>query len=103
VHDTGLIHWVAVQPETTYSFSGYVRSEELLTGSGPRFEIVDPYTGQRLLLTDDVLGTNGWMQVRGDFHTGSNTRLIALRIVRVPAEGGIKGQFWVDDVEITQR
>ncbi len=100
--DTGLWQWVAVHPNTTYAFSAFVRSEELLTGSGPRFEIIDPYSGQRLLLTDDLLGTNSWMQIRGDFHAGPDCRLIALRIVRVPAEGLIKGQMWIDDVSITQ-
>ena len=103
VQDTGLLQWVAVRPDSTYSFSAYVRSEELLTSSGPRFEIVEPYTRERLFLADDILGSNSWMRVTGDFHTGSKTKLVALRIVRVPANSVIKGQMWIDDVSVTQR
>ncbi len=103
VQDTGLLQWVAVRPDSTYSFSAYVRSEELLTSSGPRFEIMDSYTQERLFLADDILGTNSWMRVSGDFHTGSKTKLVALRIVRVPADSVIKGQMWIDDVSVTER
>ena len=102
LQEAGLLQWIPVRPNNNYSFSAYVRSEEILTSSGPRFEIIDPYTRERLFLADDILGSNSWMRIRGDFRTGPDTKLVALRIVRVPADSAIKGQMWIDDVSVTE-
>ena len=103
VRDTGMLQWVVVKADRTYSLSAYVRSEELLTSSGPRFEIIDGLTQKRLFLSDDILGSNSWMKIGRDFHTGPQTRLIVLRVVREPADSAIKGQLWIDNVSVTEQ
>jgi hypothetical protein len=36
-----------------------------------------------------------------DFATGPQTRLIAIKVMRVPGNPLIKGTFWLDDVKLT--
>ena len=45
-----------------------------------------------------VLG--GWRQQAVDFATGRETRLIAVRVMRVAGNPLIKGTFWLDDVQL---
>jgi hypothetical protein len=91
-----------VKPNTTYEFSAESRSEDIDTASGPRFAVVDAYTNQSYVLTDDTLGTTPWRPQRARFRTGPDTNLVLLEIVRDPAKPLIRGKFWVDDVTLTE-
>ena len=45
-----------------------------------------------------------WAQMRvllADFATGTQTRLVAIKVMRVPGNPLIKGTFWLDDVKLT--
>jgi hypothetical protein len=71
--------------------------------SDPRIAIQDAYSSESYVLTDDSLGTSGWRQQSVDFKTGSQTNMLAVKIVRVPGNALIKGTFWVDDVSLSKR
>jgi hypothetical protein len=48
----------------------------------------------------DLLSTSGWRELLADFATGPETRLIAIKVMRVPGNPLIKGTFWLDDVKL---
>jgi len=98
--DTGVYQYVPVRPNVTYRLSAFVRSEDIVSASGPRLVIQDSYSNQVLVSTDDLLGTTGWRQQVVDFVTGPEARLITVRIMRVPGNPLIKGTFWLDDVHL---
>ena len=97
-----ILQYVPVKPNTTYEFSAEARSEDIDTASGPRFALVDAYTNQSYVLTDDTLGTTPWRPQHARFRTGPNTDLILLEIVRDPAQPLIRGKFWIDDVTLME-
>ena len=61
----------------------------------------DYYGNKVLASTEDPLSTSGWRELLADFTTGPETRLIAIKVMRVPGNPLIKGTFWLDDVKLT--
>ena len=56
-----LFQYVLVSPGTHYHFQGFLRTDQISTESGMRFEIVDPKDPQHLdLLTKNETGTLPW-------------------------------------------
>ena len=100
--DAGLSQLVPVDPNTTYRFSAYVKSEEIYSASAPRFALDDAASGQSLLLTKDVIGTTPWEQLEGEFRTGPATQAVRLHIVQ-SAGAHIKGNLWVDGITIAAK
>jgi tetratricopeptide (TPR) repeat protein len=100
--EAGISQFVPVKPNTEYEFSAQYRSEELDTASGPRFSIADAYTKDSYVLTDDALGTNPWRQQHAHFHTGPDTKLVLLKIIRQPA-ALIRGELWIDDLKLVEK
>lgn len=103
ISDVGIFEYVPVRPNTDYHFSAYTKSEDIESASGPRVAIVDAYSGETFVLTDDSLGTTGWRMQSADFRTGSETSLLVLTVRRVPGGALITGKFWIDDVSLSQR
>ena len=101
--DAGISQFIPVKPNTEYEFSAEYRAEELDTASGPRFSITDPYSGASYILTDDILGTNPWRPEQAQFHTGPNTKLVLLKIVRQPADPLIRGKLWIDELKLVEK
>jgi tetratricopeptide (TPR) repeat protein len=102
VVDSGLSQFIAVNPNTNYHFSSYVKTEDIFAAHGPQFVISDAYTKSSLLLTEEVLGTISWRQVSGSFRTGPSTNLVLLKIIRAPDAGRITGRLWIDDVVLAR-
>jgi tetratricopeptide (TPR) repeat protein len=98
--DTGIYQYVPVQPRTAYRLTAFVKSEDIVSASGPRLGIQDVYGKQLLVTTDDLLGTSGWRQQTAEFVTGPDTRLVTIRVLRIPGNPLIKGKFWLDDVNL---
>ena len=99
VTDTGLSQFVAVDPNTRYDFSAYVKTDNIFAAQGPQFVISDAYTQKPpLLLTEDLLGTSDWRQVSGSFKTSPSTDLVSLKIIRPAGASPITGRLWVDDI-----
>jgi hypothetical protein len=64
----------------------------VFVASGPRIMVQDYYGKQ---------STSGWRELLADFVAGPQTRLIAIKVMRVPGNPLIKGKFWLDDVKLT--
>jgi len=96
--------YVPVQPNRTYHFRGYLRTAEITTESGIRFQITDPnHNGAVSMLTDDFAGTRPWTAVEADVTTGSETHFLLIRVARLPSrlfENRLSGTAWVADVSL---
>jgi len=100
VSDTGIFEYVPVRPSTVYKLSAFVKSEDIISASGPRLVVQDMYSNKILATTDDMLGTSGWRQQVINLTTEPETRLVILKVSRVPGNPLIKGAFWLDDVSL---
>lgn len=100
----GLFQYVPVRPASRYRFSAYVRTEELSTDSGIRFEILDPrHPAETHILTPNRTGTTPWTQVETDVTTGPDTKLLEIALRRMPSakfDNKLSGTVWVDDVAL---
>ena len=77
---------VLVVPGTHYHFRGYLRTDQISTESGMRFEIFDPKDMKNLdILTPNETGTTPWTLEEADFTAGPKTHLIRIRLTRVPS------------------
>ena len=103
VANAGFFQFVPVHPNTDYRFSAYTKAQDLDSASGPRAVILDAYSGDPYVTTDDSLGTTGWRQQMADFKTGAETSLLIVKVARVPGDSLIKGTFWVDDLRLVER
>jgi tetratricopeptide (TPR) repeat protein len=99
-----LLQYVLVSPDTRYHFEGFLRTEQISTESGVRFEIQDPNDPRHLdALTPNVIGTMPWTPQEIDFTTGTDTHIVALRLARRPSDrldNKLRGTVWIDDVAI---
>jgi hypothetical protein len=100
VEDTGVYEYVPVEANTEYRLSTFVKTQGILTASGPRLAAQDGVTGDTLALTDEIVDSSDWLRCSALFTTGPNTHLLALRIVRKPGNSLIKGSLWLDDTEL---
>ena len=100
----GLFQYVLVSPGTHYRFQGFLRTDQISTESGMRFEIVDPKDPQHLdVVTPNETGTLPWTLEQIDFTTGPRTHLIQIRLARRPSErldNKLRGTVWIDDISI---
>jgi tetratricopeptide (TPR) repeat protein len=98
----GLAQFVLVSPGTHYRFQGFLRTEQISTESGMRFEIEDIKDQQHLdVITQNRTGTQPWTFEQIDFTTGPRTHFIIIRLVRRPSErldNKLRGTVWIDDV-----
>ena len=99
-----LFQYALVSPNARYHFEGYLRTDQISTESGIRFEIVNVDEERALsVLTPNITGTSPWTLEQADFTTGSHAQRILLRVVRMPSErldNKIRGTVWIDDVAI---
>ncbi|MGH9668953.1 MAG: hypothetical protein ACRD3A_02430 [Terriglobales bacterium] len=99
--DGGLIQLVPVEPGLEYELNAYAKAE-LVAPSRPRLAVYDAYSRALYGMTEEVPGSAPWRGQRIQFKAGPNARLVALRIVRSPASGTIRGTLWLDDVRLTR-
>ncbi len=99
----GIEQLIPVEGGKSYEFSAFVRSDELVSASGPRLLLSDAFTGRQYVLSDSLSGTQPWYELRDRFTTDANATFLILRIVRTPAEPLIQGSFWVDDVSLVRQ
>jgi tetratricopeptide (TPR) repeat protein len=103
VEDLGWKECVPLQPNKDYEFSAWIKSEDVVSSSGPRFSIADAYTGATILLTDDILDTHSWQEIHGSFRAPADTQLATIRIIRSPGNTMIRGRVWIDDLRLVPR
>jgi tetratricopeptide (TPR) repeat protein len=98
-----LFQYVPVDPQTTYDFSAYLRTEEITTDSGLLFWIADSRNPAINQGTQQLTGTQPWSRVDLSFKTGPKTRLVTVALRRFPSEkldNKLAGTVWVDDVTL---
>ena len=101
-----LFQELLVTPGTRYRFQGYIRTDQISTESGMRFEIFDPKDKKSLdVLTPNETGTQPWTLEETDFTTGPSTHLIRIQLTRMPSQrldNRLSGTVWVDDVNVVR-
>jgi len=102
-YDAGWKQLIPVEPNAEYDFSVWIKSENIISSSGPRVAIVDAYSGANLLLMDDVLDTHPWQELKGTLRVPASAELIAVKIIRSPADTRIHGRVWIDDLRLVKR
>lgn len=99
-----VLQYVPVRPNAFYRFTGYLRTQDITTDSGPRFQIQDAYDPAKLsLLSENLLGTQSWAPQQLEFKTGRDTRLLLVRFVRPLSQkfdNQIAGTTWIDRVSL---
>ncbi len=101
-YNAGWREYVIVEPGAAYQFSAWVKSDNILSSSGPRFSIADAITGVPLFLSEDVLDTHPWREIRGRFQIPAGTDLAEIRITRAPANSKIHGDVMIDDIRLVR-
>ncbi len=99
--------FVVVRPGRPYHLSGFMRTENITTDSGPCLEVRDAYNPAGLDDYSTALTgtTDSWTPVNIYFKTGPKTDLISVNVARRPSdqfESNISGRVWVDDVRLDQ-
>ncbi len=102
IAESGIMQLVAVEPNTTYEFSGSYKAENMDGAGGMEFSITDAYKNTLFLMSEDLRDADFWKRVSGTFTTGPGTNLIALQIVRVPSGSPIRGKLWIDGLRLVQ-
>ncbi len=100
--DAGWTQFVPIEPNIEYEFSAWIKSESIISASGPRIAITDAYSGTNLLLTDDVLDTHPWQELKATLRVPATTNLVKVGIIRSPADTRIRGRFWIDDLRLVK-
>jgi len=103
IEDAGIRQLIPVEPNTKYEFSAYFKSEGVEGAGGPRFLLEDRFSGANYFASEELKDVDFWKQVTGTFDTGSDTKLLVLRIQRVPAGNAIRGKLWIGGVHLSQR
>jgi len=101
--DAGIFQWVAVQPNTTYSFSAYYRNSEMVGAGGPHFTVQDMYSQQVYYESDELKDAGFWKEANGEFTTGPDCKLVMVHIRRLPSGSPMRGKLWVDDFRLSRK
>jgi hypothetical protein len=102
VEEAGIYQVVAVQPNTKYEFSGYYKNGEMEGAGGLHFALQDLYAGNTYFLSDELKYGSSWRNVSGEFTT-ADTRVLVLRVLRIPAGGAIRGKLWIGDFRLAEK
>jgi tetratricopeptide (TPR) repeat protein len=102
IEDAGIRHYVSVAPNTAYDFSTNYRTKDMEGAGGIRITIQDAYDGASIFSSSDLANTDGWKQAYGAFTTPVNSKLLLVRLQRVPAGDVIKGNLWIDNMRMTK-
>jgi Tfp pilus assembly protein PilF len=95
---------VLVQPDTTYRFSGWIKTRELTSDQGIAFRIraIGQATAN-IVNTKQVLGTNPWLFVEQTWTSGQDTHRAQICMTRDASDKPdtrISGIAWIDDVNL---
>jgi tetratricopeptide (TPR) repeat protein len=101
MRDAGIRQLVPVQPNALYRFSANFRTENLEGAGGPQFVLEDFADGNVLYASEDLRSDAAWRKTEGEFTTGSQTQLLVLHVLRVPAGNAIRGTLCIDDVRLS--
>lgn len=100
----GVHEIVPVEPSKSYEFAYFMRTRDISTDSGVRFEILDLNDNEVSLMTPDLTGTNRWTLKQAEVVTGRSTHFLDVRVRRLPSQlfdNKLSGTVWIDDVSLT--
>jgi tetratricopeptide (TPR) repeat protein len=103
VDEAGIYQLIAVEPNTPYEFTGYYKNGEIEGAGAPHFVLQDLYSNKIYFQSDDLKFGSAWRAVSGDFMTEPATRMLVLRVVRVPPGSAIRGKMWIDDFHLVEK
>jgi hypothetical protein len=103
LEDSGVGQLISIEPGTGYQFSAYFKTQNMQGAGGPHFILQDFYTQESLFDSEELNDSPVWRQVSGQFKTGPETKLLQLRIRRVPAGSPIRGKLWIDNVRLQHK
>jgi tetratricopeptide (TPR) repeat protein len=93
-----------VEPNRTYHFRGYLRTESISTENGMRFFVSDPnHTNAVILKTENLIGTNLWTAAELTVTTGPQTHFLQVRLFRDVSrlfDNKLSGTVWIADVSL---
>jgi tetratricopeptide (TPR) repeat protein len=100
MEDAGIRQLIPVEPNSKYRFSAYFKSEGIEGAGGPRFLLQDQLSGAQYFASEYLKDADFWKQAGGTFSTGADTKLLILRIGRMPAGDAIRGKLWIDGLRL---
>ncbi|MGC2477018.1 MAG: carbohydrate binding domain-containing protein [Candidatus Sulfotelmatobacter sp.] len=103
IMEAGIYQLIAVQPNTTYDFTGYYKTGEIEGAGGPHFTIQDMYTQAVYYESEELKDTGFWKSSDGEFTTGPDCKLIVLHVRRLPAGSPMRGKLWVGDFHLVRK
>lgn len=103
VDEAGIFQLISVEPNTAYEFTGYYRNGEIEGAGAPHFVLQDIYSNKVFFQSDDLKFGSSWRQESGTFTTDPDTRMLVLRVARVPAGSPIRGKLWIDDFRLIEK
>lgn len=102
VNEAGIFQFIPVEPDTTYEFSAYYKSDKMEGAGGPRFAIQDAYSNASYFESDDLKDADVWRATGGRFKTSPDAQLLVIRLLRLPAGSPIRGKLWIDDLRLVE-
>ncbi len=103
VGDAGIYQFLVVEPNTEYRVSARVKTEGMEGAGGPQLAVLDRYSKKQFFLSPGFSGTTPWRDVEGGFRTDADSKLLMLRIVRVPGTTRVRGRMWLDEVSVVRK
>jgi tetratricopeptide (TPR) repeat protein len=96
--------YVAVEPNRSYRFHGYMRTESISTEMGMRFLIIDPnHAGAVTVMTENLTGSHPWTATDLEVVTGPETHFVLVSLRRDASrmfDNKLSGTAWIADVSL---
>lgn len=102
IEEAGIQHLILTNPSSSYDFFASYKTESLQGAGGLVFTLQDAFDGSLVFTSDELTGADFWKEVTGSFTTGPASKLLLLRVRRIPAGNVIEGNLWIDDVRLTE-
>ncbi|MCU1240391.1 MAG: exported protein of unknown function, partial [Candidatus Acidoferrum typicum] len=99
----GVCQFVVVDPDTSYDFSAWLRTENITTDRGVFLRLSTPQGREPDTVTPEVTGTHSWTKVGFRWKAPKDMHLLQICLVRAPSYNmynTIAGTAWVDDVQL---
>lgn len=103
INDAGIYQLIAVQPNTTYDFTGYYKNGDIEGAGGPHLTIQDMYSQKIYYQSDELKDAPFWKSADGEFTTDPDCKLVILRVHRLPESSPIRGKLWIDDFHLARK
>ena len=103
INDAGFYQLIPVEPNRDYEFGAFFKNDEFQGAGGPVLAIRDFYSNESFFVSEELKDSDVWKPVRTTFVTGPETRLLIVRVERIPPGNAIRGRLWLDDFDLSPR